>query len=467
MTSNPRHGRSIIGTYAEVISGALLFLVMAFVLRETKGYNHPWVWLMFGSFSLWALTAWPERRHQFVAPALQPERRWAQLLLCITLLLSLHWTNRHAGLMYWESSPWRQTFQATTAVAFIPAILLVFKILFPTKFLQRISARLLFTISAATIMVALALIPAMSPKPFIDVFLSNTLGIQYLLSGTNPYSAAYPDIYQGIFDYKLGFLYFPGTLLLQTIAYVAGNDIRFAMMTAHVVSAWLITRIANSRTHTNSSWLLAAAWLWFPVVFFVSEQAWSDPLLVAAAALMILALERGQFKWAGMIAGAALATKQYALLLPFLGFIWLWRAIGFRDAWRFAVSGAVTFALVVGPFVIWDFQALYDSTIANQANPGMRADAMTIWNSLIKYWGFEIPKSLTTLTTIGCIAGGGLVTWMLGKRGLPALTYALVLTYGGTFFFGKWAFCNYYYFLAGLVALHLCWKLPRPDQNVI
>jgi len=64
----------------------------------------------------------------------------------------------------------------------------------------------------------------LSPNPLIDVFRSNSLAAGFFLRGLNPYSQSYPDIYGGQFDYRPGFLYWPGALFLQTLSKVVFGD---------------------------------------------------------------------------------------------------------------------------------------------------------------------------------------------------------------------------------------------------
>lgn len=291
----------------------------------------------------------------------------------------------------------------------------------------------------------LLVIPA-SPNPFIDVWQSNMRGIEFFLAGLNPYAQAYPDIYGGTYDYKPGFLYFPGVLYWGAPFLKLFGDIRYGSVFANLLAAagfWKLGR--RSGTSPRLTAWMVLAWVLFPVTFFVIEQNWTDALLVPGLVWLYVWLAEGRWVWAGAVAGWLIGVKQYAFLAPMLLFRYLFKEAGWRGALRATAAVVLVAAAVIVPFLMWDAASLKAMTLDNQANPQMRRDALTVTAWLARLIRWQIPNSVTTAAGLLAIGVAFERTWRALKPTLGAGLAAVFFAYGAVFFFGKWAFCNYYY----------------------
>jgi hypothetical protein len=161
--------------------------------------------------------------------------------------------------------------------------------------------------------------------------------------GSNGLQAVYP--------------YLPGTtVLLAPFRWLFG-DVRYGLIAASVLAAWLVRRTAPDAPAALPALILIA-----PHWVFLIDQSWSEPLLIAALAGAILAL-RSERPWLAVIALAvALACKQHiVVLLPLFA---IWPSFGLRRA---IAAGALAVLailpwIIAGPRDIW-----HDAVHANLA----------------------------------------------------------------------------------------------------
>ena len=311
------------------------------------------------------------------------------------------------------------------------------------------------TVIAALVLGAIiAWVPSLSPDPFIDVFRSNRLALEHFLSGRNVYAEAYPDIYGGRYDYAPGFLYWPGTLLALVPGHALLGDLRYSLGACLAITvaavAWFLR---GERRIAPDSYLWTMYWLAIPIVPFVIEQAWIDPILAAQSVVALLAARRGNWLISAMATGFMLATKQYGFLLPLFLLPFLWREWGVRRAaiWT-VVSGAVFLAILI-PFVLPDPQAFWNMTVSGHASAGVRLDALNFTALLARLSGFKLPGSVQALASVAGIAIG-LNGVLRAKRGeWHRVPWAMAQAFIVSFLFGKFAFGNYYFLSLTWVAL--------------
>ena len=168
-------------------------------------------------------------------------------------------------------------------------------------------------------MMAIAVLRA-SPKPWIDVWYLQQGAADALWHGYDPYSVAYPNIYGRMANISyppellvngrlVSFCYPPLVVLVDLPARLLLGDIRYASLGLMIFAAWAIARLARGPEGE-----LAALFVLFqPRTFFVLEQSWIEPLVLAAIALTALlsARRRGPIA-AGVALGLLLASKQYS-----------------------------------------------------------------------------------------------------------------------------------------------------------
>jgi len=310
------------------------------------------------------------------------------------------------------------------------------------------AAAVMASAAIAVIAAAELLVPRASPTPWIDVWVSGTRAVDYLTAGLNPYAQKYVDIYQGRYPYVPGFLYPPGLLLWLTPFRLAFGDIRFALIVANWISAAAFFASARTSGRRDLLPILSAlVWLSFPVTNFVIEQAWSDLALVPTALLMLLATSRARMWASSTWMGVFVVMKQYAFVAAALTLVRIWKSWGARRALETLAVAATLAALVILPFAVADLHALARMTIAPQTDQTVRLDALNVTSYLAHAFGWVMPPA----GRIGLTLLGGALAVVAAWRERAPVAAASFIAYGFAFLFGKWAFCNYYFFLASFL----------------
>jgi hypothetical protein len=204
-------------------------------------------------------------------------------------------------------------------------------------------------LAAATGIVTIVLIN----DPGIDVWVILQQSSTGLLHGD--------DMYRQHWVHSTGlqtvYPYLPGsTLLLAPFRWVFG-DVRYGLLSASLLGAWLLRRFG-----TAESAALAALLVVSPGWVYLINRSWTEPLLVTVLAAAILALRSGRTGLAVVALAVALACKQHIiLLLPLFVF---WPAFGLR---RTIAAGGLALLIVLpwiiaGPHDLW-----HDAVHANLA----------------------------------------------------------------------------------------------------
>jgi len=291
-------------------------------------------------------------------------------------------------------------------------------------------------------------------------------GVEYLLQGLDPYAQEYPDLYKGAAGYKPVFFYGPGYLAWAVPGWLLG-DVRVANLFAELLAFVAMIRLARPDSRdghvvrgaeastSNPPWL-ALVWLTFPVGLFMLEQAWVDSILLMAVAWMWIACRSGRFGLAGAIAGFALAGKQTGVVAVALTLLWVFRNHGQRHGLRVLAATAVTSLLLFGPFLLWHPSAIWWSLVVQLSQVPARMDALTLGALLARY---QVSAGFG-LGVISILVCGAAAVWMaLRPLALWRLMGLSVICYFALYLCGFQAFCNYYWFVAGLVMLTLTEQL--------
>ena len=310
------------------------------------------------------------------------------------------------------------------------------------------------------------------PQPFIDVFVANSLGADYLLQGLNPYTGKYPDIYHGFYDYVPGYVYWPGVLYFQTLAKTVFGDVRYATIIAELITVFSLRKILKLlKWDPLFKNIVPIVWLSFPVSFFVLQQAWVDPLLICTAALFVLFLLQKKMDHAAIALGYFCGIKQYSVFLALLAGAYILlrpqtegqqgARLGDPKSWNwkeflrlFVISALVFFALVL-PFALWDWEGFYFNTVHMPLSQKMRMDSLSLVAGFARA-GFAVSGLQSAMIYLLAVLSS--LYWIATRsriNQLQTFTAGLIVTYGATFLFGKQAFCNYYYLLSFFVLLNL------------
>jgi hypothetical protein len=193
-----------------------------------------------------------------------------------------------------------------------------------------------------------------APRPHIDVWFLLQDSTRGLAEGKNMYHQTWPES-TGLYAV---YPYLPITsVLLAPFRWLLG-DVRYALLLAGLLASACTRRLAGSAGPALLPLLILLA----PKATFALQQSWTEPLLVAALAGMVLAVRAGRARWAVVAFALALSTKQHMVLLIPLA-MW-WPAFGPR---RTALAAGLA-GVLVAPWVVADPVAFFhDAVYANLA----------------------------------------------------------------------------------------------------
>jgi len=281
-----------------------------------------------------------------------------------------------------------------------------------------------------------------SPHPAIDVWSMQTLGAQEFLAGRNPYqTVSTPDTGPPVpGQVGIPYLYPPTQLALTSLAYALWGDVRFAMLAAQGVTGLVLRRLARAEGDPSGLWRDAptlALWL-SPRLFFVLEQAWTEPVCLALVSLAVLVGGRGFYVLLGL-AGSAKQTGFWLLPLA-------WRLV--RGGWGLRLLGLLAFLGPLAPFAAWDFRAFKLGMLDHLARQPLRYDSLTLINAynlvFDTHYGGALGFVLAALVLVLAPRWG---------QGCVSFCRSAVVLYLAFFLFNRQAFLNYYFLVSGLAAL--------------
>jgi hypothetical protein len=450
-----------------------VFGVIGYVLAHTAGFYSAWGVVLLTS----ALAAYVTAFVVSPAAAPPPHERVFALALSALLAAQLFWLSRNP-LIFYPRSELRLTVLTTSLELLFLAALAGFGVCATASVSppfrvwvsqQRWLRWQLFWVFAVLCLILKAAVLAISPAPAIDVYTSGMRGVEYLLQGLDPYAQDYPDLYKGAAGYKPTFFYGPGYLLWIVPGWLLG-DIRVSNLAAEILVFVALLRLRHAPDRTAGSaatgWI-ALIWLTFPAGLFMLEQAWVDSILLMAVAWMWLACRSERFGLAGAIAGFALAGKQTGLVAVLLTLLWVFRTHGRRHGVRALTFTTLTSLLFFAPFLLWHPSAIWWSLVVQLSQVAPRMDALTLGAWLARY-GISAGAVLGVLSLLVVVAAA---VWTM-RRPLPLwrLIGLSVICYFSVYLFGFQAFCNYYWFVAGLVMFSLAEQLQhshsRPSDDI-
>lgn len=298
--------------------------------------------------------------------------------------------------------------------------------------------------------------------PPIDAVIFQVDSAQTLLHGENPYGTAvtHPDIYYSRPGVQPGELYGPGfsvdgrvrvgfpypplTLLWIMPGYLMG-DIRYSYVLAVLLAAVLIFRLAP-----DVNGLIAAMLLLFaPATQHVLTMGWTDPLVVLCLVLTIYCGRRAP-ALLPIALGLFFASKQYSVLaLPIAGFLlpkFSWKSY----LWLLSRAGAVA-AMIAIPFLYWDPQGFWRSLVTFHVLSPFRLDSLSLSALLVRH-SFPMIPQWGVLLGVAAATAFALLKAPRTAAGFAASLALISLIF---FVFNKQAFCNYYFFCAGVLCVSM------------
>ena len=293
-------------------------------------------------------------------------------------------------------------------------------------------------------------IPLASPDPKIDVFVASKEAIQFFLQGKPVYSGGYSEIYGGRYGYEPGFNYWPGVLSYLVPFQSLTGDFRWGLVAAHLISVGILFRWVSLS--------VALLWLSFPVVPFVLEQSWNEPLLAMLLFLFYLCASRKKMDWAAVFLGILLGSKQYLIPLGLLSLLWIYRQHGKQKFLRVSAISLGVATLLLLPFLIREPVGLVHTTITKVLQFPYREDSLN-FTTFLTLCGLGVLNPLRYLVLVGVF--GWTIYKIYQVPDEKTWAWSSFFFYFTLFTFGNHAFCNYYYWVAGLATLHLA-LLPKP-----
>jgi hypothetical protein len=288
-----------------------------------------------------------------------------------------------------------------------------------------------------------------SPFPIIDVDFVHRLSTEALLQGSNPYAMKPPSIYADGSDFygpgtviggrvQAGYFYPPLSLLLATLARLLVGDYRFAQLAATAAAGLFIALARPSRV----AFVCAALLLFTPRAFFIVEQGWTEPFVLASISGLVFCWCRWP-KGKAVVLGLALVSKQYAVLL-------LWPMLLQRKRSVLVALGVA--AAVLLPFIAWGPAAFWRSTVWLQNAQPYRPDTMVLSTASTWWMGFPL---------------GGL-TFLIGTKAGPTpsrYAFACATSMACFFAFGRQGAPNHWWLVLGLLALAAATGVSEPDST--
>lgn len=314
---------------------------------------------------------------------------------------------------------------------------------------DRVGRFAIIAATASSLTLGVSAVHATGPR--LDVAMFHRDAADALLAGKNPYAISFanpyidpsrPDDKSDLYAPELqhdgrvwaGYPYPPLMLLALVPGHLLG-DARFALAVATSVAALLIAFCHSGRTAR----VAAALALVSPVGWKVAEIGWTEPIVMLALGLTVLAATCG-WRALPVFLGLFLATKQYSIVyLPLCAMV-LPRER--RDAVRF-VTLAVAAALVVTlPLALWDARAFWHSAVDWQMRQPFRPDSLSLM-AMVARWTGDAPP-LASAWAFAAIVPAWWLTFRFAPRDAAGFAIGVAITSLAFFLTARQAFLNYH-----------------------
>lgn len=414
-----------------------LFSYIGFSMRQSKGHTHIFYVLFFFAVIVYFWKKFSsEESFQLKYDPIRIIRAAFISILVFSLLLI------DDPVVYYKEN--MGVYQVFYVLLLVQAALAFFAFY---RFKKNLSYQWILFLCFLFLFIDRALIPVISPNPYIDVFHINTWAVRDFLAGLNPYLSHYQDIYNGRYEYEAVFCYWPGILYGSAIAKVLFGDVRYLFVMSDLLAGlilWLMGR---------KNWIWPVLWFSFPIGFFVINQSWVDTLMVPWLFLAAFGIMRKSWFWTGLGLGVLCSVKQYAIFPAVFGVLVFYRAFGFTQTLKMSLLATLTTLGLILPMALQDFKAFYEITIAFFANQPMRVDSFTVNAVFYRFFKIKLSGKLTVIPIVLSFVPSVMWIWKKLKRNdsLHAcwLWAGTLLIVNAMFFlFAKQAFANYYHYLA-------------------
>jgi hypothetical protein len=188
-----------------------------------------------------------------------------------------------------------------------------------------------------------------------------------------------------------------------------------------------------------------------PHSLYLTQNAWTDPLVAVTFALFLHAA--GRRTAAGALA-LFFAAKQYSVLVLALLLAWPRHRIATLPTIAWGVLGAIA---ITAPLALWHPQSFIDGVLLLQIRQPFRVDSVSIPALVNTLTGIHLPGALAV------VAAACAIVWARSR--LPSEPYGLALggalVYLSFFLLAKQAFENYHYTVTAFLLLAIAFRRER------
>jgi hypothetical protein len=248
-----------------------------------------------------------------------------------------------------------------------------------------------------------------------------------------------------------GFGYLPGSALLLAPFQMLFGDVRFGLLAATLVAAWCTYKVAGR----PGGWICGALILLFPKGNYGIAMSWTDPLLLAGVAAMVLAVRRRRLGWAIVALAAVLTCKQDAWL--FLPLAAAWKDFG----WKRTLVSASTAAAFCCPWVVAAPRAFWQGVFVLDWDFSPRFDSLSLFSVALRMHvdpGYILIGGLTLVALAAAI--------LFLPRNSYGFTAGCALAMVGFNLASKQSFFNEWELAGGLIAVCTAAALADPDLDL-
>ena len=203
-----------------------------------------------------------------------------------------------------------------------------------------------------------------------------------------PWGYEYPPLWS--FICGLVYVLYPATSMFDPVFLVL---IKTPLIVADAVTFYVSYRLFCSFLKDNEALLFGALFFLNPFVILVSAfYGFFDPLAIMFLVVMTYFLHRrGWFK-AGLIAGLAMLTKQYAFPVVFVLAFLFGKRLDFRKTLVFSGTAVIAFMAGSAPFLFYNFWG-YMRAIVYATPNSFEASCTGLWSVLLgltRHTSFEV-----------------------------------------------------------------------------
>ncbi|MFC1515916.1 hypothetical protein ACFL7E_04060 [Thermodesulfobacteriota bacterium] len=364
-------------------------------------------------------------------------------------------------------------------------ICLVFIVLCVASFFKDVpvlSRHNLFVICILTLFLNLLFI-YFGAKPVIDGYVHLKEAAGYFLSGRNPYSSIYTQVYSPeqvkifyydnpIFLQHVPFLSVPPvSIALHAVGRVLG-DIRTINAILFCMGPILLKSICSKifpDFSDNDQKKMALIILIFPAQLYLIFWAWTDIILGFFLLLFIYLFLNKQDVASYFALGIFLSLKQYSVIyaIPFLFFMNL------KDWKLYLVTGGVII-IPLAFYALWDLNGFIDSIILYELKQPFRTDSFSITGLMVRNFGMKVFFGillsifimLVSFVVTVYISIKKRLTLDTGYKQMRFMLYVILFQFANFLMFSKQSFLNQYYFLTFVFYLTMLFSIhPFSDAS--